>query len=114
MIFTDWTFFVFFAIVSLGYWNIPSNDWRKIWLLAASCVFYAAWDWRFLGLVLFVILNTYAVTLQLMKEFGDRRRRLILTTGIAISLAVLGFFKYFNFFADTLTAVFGVQRVVVD
>jgi alginate O-acetyltransferase complex protein AlgI len=114
MIFTDWTFFVFFAVVFLVYWDIPSNDWRKIWLLAASCVFYAAWDWRFLSLVLLVIVNTYVVTLALARKADDRHRRAILTAGIVVSLGVLGFFKYFNFFADTIGSVFGVRRTIVD
>jgi D-alanyl-lipoteichoic acid acyltransferase DltB (MBOAT superfamily) len=118
MIFTDWTFFVFFAAVSLVYWDIPSNSWRKIWLLAASCVFYAAWDWRFLGLVLLVIVNTYIVTLTLTltltRKADDRHRRAILTAGIVTSLGVLGFFKYFNFFAGTISSVFGAPRLVVD
>jgi D-alanyl-lipoteichoic acid acyltransferase DltB (MBOAT superfamily) len=114
MIFTDWTFFVFFAIVLLVYWNISANGWRKVWLLFASCIFYASLDWRFLGLVLLVIVNTYATTLLVTRETGEVRRRLMLTCGIVVSLSVLGFFKYFNFFADSLSSAFGHQRVVID
>ncbi|MBV9220538.1 MAG: hypothetical protein JO366_21080, partial [Methylobacteriaceae bacterium] len=59
MIFTEGKFFVFFAVAFGVYWAIRSNLWRKLWLLACSIAFYAAWDWRFLGLVLLVIANTY-------------------------------------------------------
>jgi alginate O-acetyltransferase complex protein AlgI len=103
MIFTDWDFFVFFAIVFIIYWMIRSNAVQKIWLLICSMVFYAAWDWRFLGLVFLVIANTYAVTSLIAASNDERRRRLILTAGIIVSLGVLGLFKYYNFFADSLS-----------
>jgi alginate O-acetyltransferase complex protein AlgI len=102
MVFTDWKFFVFFLIAFSVYWSIPSNFWRKIWLLACSVVFYAAWDWRFLGLVVLVIVNTYAVTLAVDRSSQTARRKAILTAGIVVSLSVLGFFKYYNFFVDSL------------
>ena len=47
MLFTDWKFFVFFAIAFGVYWSLTANLPRKLWLLACSMVFYAAWDWRF-------------------------------------------------------------------
>ena len=65
MIFTEGKFFVFFTVAFVVYWSIPSNQWRKIWLLAGSVLFYASSDRRFLGLVFFVIANTYVVTLML-------------------------------------------------
>jgi alginate O-acetyltransferase complex protein AlgI len=104
MIFTDWKFFVFFAVAFIVYWSISSNPLRKIWLLACSVYFYASWDWRFLGLVFFVIANTYAVTLWVAGTKRPSWRRPILVTGITISLGVLGVFKYYNFFIDSLSA----------
>src|SRR5882672_508901 len=104
MIFTDWKFFVFFAVAFIVYWSISSNPLRKIWLLACSVYFYASWDWRFLGLVFFVIANTYAVTLLVAATKQPLWRRPILVTGITISLGVLGVFKYYNFFIDSLSA----------
>jgi len=72
MIFTDGLFFIFFTVAFTVYWLVGSNIWRKIWLLACSMVFYAAWDWRFLGLIFLVIINTYVVTLLIAatKEIG--------------------------------------------
>ena len=105
MVFTDWKFFVFFLIVFSVYWLIRGNSGRKLWLFASSVVFYAAWDWRFLGLVLLVICNTYAVTLLVHHSGSESWRRGILTTGIAVSLSVLGAFKYYNFFVDSLAQI---------
>ena len=42
MIFTDWKFFVFFAIAFTVYWSIKPNLPRKLWLLACSVFFYAS------------------------------------------------------------------------
>jgi alginate O-acetyltransferase complex protein AlgI len=109
MIFTDWKFFVFFAVVFAVYWAIRSNLWQKLWLLACSAVFYASWDWRFLGLVLLVIVNTYAVTLLVDGAKAERRRKTILTLGIVVSLGVLGLFKYYNFFVDNLQQLLPIR-----
>ena len=113
MIFTDWTFFVFFGVVSLVHWFIPSNLWRKVWLLASRIVFYAAWDSAFSSASCFlVIFNTYAVTLlgpgQIESGAGLGRRG-ILAAGIVVSLGVLGFFKYFNFFVARSRSALGLH-----
>jgi alginate O-acetyltransferase complex protein AlgI len=109
MIFTDWKFFVFFAIAFGVYWSIRNNFAQKLWLLACSMVFYGAWDWRFLGLVFIVIANTYAVTLLVARAQATRRRKTILTIGIVASLSVLGLFKYYNFFVDSLQHVLSID-----
>jgi alginate O-acetyltransferase complex protein AlgI len=113
MLFTDWKFFVFFAVAFGVYWSLAGNLPRKLWLLACSMVFYAAWDWRFLGLVLFVIANTYAVTLLVARTDDPRQRRLLLMTGVTISLSVLGVFKYYNFFVDSLSIPTRIQDLVL-
>jgi alginate O-acetyltransferase complex protein AlgI len=105
MIFTDATFFAFFPLAFCVYWWLGDNPSRKIWLLACSVIFYAAWDWRFLGLVLLDIVNTYVVTRLVGEWAPEKWRRPILVSGIVVSLTTLGFFKYFNFFADSLARI---------
>ena len=51
MLFTEFRFLIFFAIVFAVYWTVRPNSARKAWLLACSYAFYAAWDWRFLSLI---------------------------------------------------------------
>ncbi len=115
MLFTDWKFFVFFAVVMTTYWSLSANTLRKLLLLLASCFFYAMWDWRFLGLVCLVILNTYVVTLAVAGSAVCRRRaRHILAAGITVSLGVLGFFKYCNFFVDTFAGLVGKGHVELN
>jgi len=75
---------------------------RKLILLGASCIFYAWWDWRFLGLLATVTVLDYYVTHFLVTTDSAKKRKLLLLLSIVINLGFLGFFKYFNFFIDTL------------
>jgi alginate O-acetyltransferase complex protein AlgI len=105
MLFNSGSFFCFLLLVLLGYWLLPANFLRKILLVGASLLFYGWWDWRFLGLLGFVILSVFfgARLVLLERRKGNRRRALIyLWCCLGVELAVLGFFKYFNFFEANL------------
>ncbi len=107
MLFPTLTFGWFFLGVFILAWSLQrSNEWRKIMLLAASWVFYGAWDWRFVALlILSGILNWGAARLILWQDAHERRRKLLLWAGIAANLLILGFFKYYGFFMEQLEAL---------
>ena len=44
MLFTEFRYLVFFAVVFTVYWTLRSNSKRKVWLLGASYLFYGSWD----------------------------------------------------------------------
>jgi len=105
MLFNSGSFLCFLLLVLPTYWLLPSNFLRKLLLVGASFVFYAWWDWRFLGLLSFVILSVFfgARLVLFERRNGNRRRALLyLWCCLGIELAVLGFFKYFNFFEGNL------------
>ena len=105
MLFNSGSFLCFLLLVLPTYWLLPSNFLRKLLLVGASFVFYAWWDWRFLGLLSFVILSVFfgARLVLFERRKGNRRCALIyLWCCLGVELAVLGFFKYFNFFEDNL------------
>src|SRR5580704_357491 len=105
MLFNSGSFLWFLLLVLPTYWLLPSNFLRKLLLVGASFVFYAWWDWRFLCLLSFVILSVFfgARLVLFERRKGNRRRALLyLWCCLGIELAVLGFFKYFNFFEDNL------------
>jgi D-alanyl-lipoteichoic acid acyltransferase DltB (MBOAT superfamily) len=84
---------------------------QNVFLVAASYFFYGAWDWRFLGLIVFSTVFDWAIGLWLGATTDARRRRQILGLSICVSLCLLGFFKYVGFFSDSLArlvSVFGV------
>ena len=64
MLFPTLNFLIFFLIVLAVAWALVERDqWRKIFLTAASYVFYAFWDWRFTFLLLGNTLAIYLVGL---------------------------------------------------
>lgn len=71
-----------------------------------------ATEWRHLAAAVGLMAATVLLTFGLNMIQGERRARVALTAGIIANLALLGFFKYFNFFADSfvrITNVFGGQ-----
>ena len=104
MIFTELRFLVFLAVAWSVHWALSGHRARKAWLLLASCVFYGAWDWRFLALMLATIVTDWAVGLGLERAQDEVRRRALLVVSVALNLGVLGFFKYWNFFAESAEA----------
>lgn len=85
---------------------------RKWILLVASCAFYAYWDWRFLGLLIFVTVMDYFISVWLARSDSARVRKTMLVASVTINLLILGFFKYFNFFTlsfNALLARFGLH-----
>jgi D-alanyl-lipoteichoic acid acyltransferase DltB (MBOAT superfamily) len=100
MVFNSIAYALFLPIVLLGYWLLPRRAVR-MWLLLASYVFYAAWDWRFLGLLIFTTFADFNFARWLAATDDERRRKLLLGCSLTMNLGVLGFFKYFDFFADS-------------
>lgn len=112
MLFVEPRFLVFFAVVFTLYWSVRSDTARKAVLLIASYVFYAAWDYRFTFLIMFSTVVDYTVARLIEAEPNPVRRRRLLLVSLCMNLGVLGFFKYFNFFAESTVqflAVFGLR-----
>ncbi len=103
MLFNSYTFWLFFALVAILYRFLPHRG-QNYLLLAASYVFYGFWDWRFLFLLLFSTTFDFTAGLLIARSTGYKRK-LILVSSMATSLTLLGFFKYFGFFARELTAL---------
>jgi len=106
VLFTQVEFFVFFGLVILFLVAINSHVAKKRILLLASYYFYAYWDKRFLSLILISTAVDYLVSLGLVKTGRPFRRKVLLAISLACNLGILGFFKYFNFFVESLEVVF--------
>ncbi len=94
--------FALFFIVLFFLYLVLKHKWQNRLLLLASCVFYAAWDWRFLGLVFISITTDYLCSLKIHASDSEKIKKRFLILSILINLSVLGFFKYFNFFSANL------------
>lgn len=101
MLFNSTYFFIFLTIVLLGYLFVKHRE-QNILLLVSSYIFYGWWDWRFLGLIAFSTFIDFYLAKKLDISKDEKHRKLLVTTSLLCNLAVLGFFKYFNFFTESL------------
>ena len=103
MLFNSFEFLIFLPIVFSIYWFVLKNHLRlqNFFLLTAGYFFYAMWDWRFLFLLMLSSTVDYIVGIGLGRIQETRKRKLILLLSITFNIGLLGFFKYFNFFADS-------------
>ena len=106
--------FVWFFLVVYGAYRLLPHRGQNWLLLVASYYFYAAWDWRFLGLLIGSTLVDYTCALAIAGAKSTRRRRALLLFSLGFNLTLLGFFKYFNFFADNLHVLFGALGWQID
>jgi alginate O-acetyltransferase complex protein AlgI len=113
MVFNSLEFVVFFAAVYALYRVLPHRPQNWL-LLVASYYFYAAWDWRFLSLLIGSTVVDYSVALYLGRRHDDAHRRRVLWISIAFNLGVLGFFKYYGFFAENLRVLLDTAGIGVS
>jgi len=108
MLFNSVEFGFFLPIVFALYWFVANKNLRlqNLLLLIASYLFYGWWDWRFLSLIIFSSFVDYYLGIALYKANSHNKRRLLLLTSIIVNLGFLGFFKYFNFFAESFADAF--------
>ena len=104
MLFNSLTFFIFFAAVFLLYVVLPHRGQNRL-LLAASYLFYGAWDWRFLFLLAFTTTTDFLIGQAVAGSASARARKGWVAASVVLDLGILGFFKYFNFFADSLAVL---------
>lgn len=109
MLFNSLGFAIFLPIVFIVYWLLANKRlaFQNAFLLAASCYFYACWDWRFLFLLLFSILLDYCSGLKIAATENRHKRLFWLVLSISINLGFLMVFKYYNFFADSFASAAG-------
>jgi alginate O-acetyltransferase complex protein AlgI len=101
MLFDTPIFFVFLVVVTACYWCLKFGNQNKF-LLLASYFFYGWWDWRFLCLMIGSTVIDYLIAIKIADTEDPRVRRFLLILSLVINFSILGFFKYFNFFADSL------------
>lgn len=113
MLFNSQIFLLLFLPVVVGaVWfcagRLPSGHWAfRAFLLAASFFFYGYWDLRLLPLLVSSIIINY-ILIEIIRQQGVSAR-FSLFAGVTLNLAVLGFFKYFNFFAETISSISGAD-----
>ena len=109
MLFNSFEFLVFLPIVFLLYWFVfRGRRWQNLLIIVASYVFYGWWDWRFLLLIAITSFGSFASG-WLIEHFEGKRRRqqTVSAINIVLNIGILGVFKYYNFFIDSLSRLLG-------
>jgi alginate O-acetyltransferase complex protein AlgI len=105
MLFNSINFAIFLPIVLILYWFATKDNLRlqNVLLLVASYFFYACWNWMFMFLLIFSTLLDYFTGIKIHEAKNQRTRSFWLWLSIGINLGFLGVFKYYNFFATSLS-----------
>ena len=138
MLFNSFEFLVFLPIVFVLYWFVfQKREWQNLLIVTASYVFYGWWDWRFLFLIAFTSVCSFysgvlierlrrirpplaedcSMKTQSPTQEGKRRRkqRMVCAVNLVVNFLILGVFKYYNFFADSLAQmVWGLFHYQLD
>jgi D-alanyl-lipoteichoic acid acyltransferase DltB (MBOAT superfamily) len=113
MLFNSYVFIlVFLPVTLLVFFRLGAVDrrWAAAWLALASLFFYGWWNPPYVALLLVSIVFNFKMGVWVARAreghlpFGPR---FVLVLAIALDLALLGYYKYANFFVENLNAVTG-------
>ena len=105
MLFPSFTFILgFLPVTVIVYFLLSkkSSAGGRIWLVAASLVFYSWFNWSYFFIIAASIVGNYIIAELLYKK----RSMLILVAGILCNVLLLGYFKYYDFFVENVNALF--------
>lgn len=114
MLFTSWAFVPFFAGVLLALRVAPSRTARQWVLLVASCIFYAHWEPWYLLLLATPSLIDYVCAIRIEDAGGARVRKRWLVFSLVSNLGLLAYFKYADFFVQSVSGLLGVRAERLD
>jgi D-alanyl-lipoteichoic acid acyltransferase DltB (MBOAT superfamily) len=114
MLFPTTHFLLFFLVVAGAVAALEQRfTAKKAVLVIASYYFYAQWDWRFCFLLGFSTALSYLAGRIIGATWDPERRKVVLGIAVGLHLALLGAFKYFDFFvlsANELARSLGLQH----
>ncbi|MCM1148634.1 MAG: MBOAT family protein [Butyricicoccus sp.] len=110
MVFSSLLFMFKYLPVVLAVYYLAPVKYRNVWLFIVNLIFYGWGEPVYILLMLLSICVNYAAGL-LIEKYRDERARAkrVLVCSIVINLALLGFFKYYDLFASTLSLIPGVD-----
>ena len=101
MLFNSLHFLAFFPIVVVLYYTLPAR-FKWVLLLVASYYFYMSWKAVYILLIVLSTFTDYFIALAIDKTTEKLKRKLYLWVSLVVNLGLLVYFKYFNFFIDSI------------
>jgi alginate O-acetyltransferase complex protein AlgI len=106
MLFPSYIFvFAFAPVAILGFWLIKPPFFRRLWLAAMSYIFYGYWDWRFTSLLLISSALNFFTSILIEKSPDEKDRKMWMVVAVIGNLGMIGFFKYFMLFANSINFI---------
>jgi alginate O-acetyltransferase complex protein AlgI len=102
MLFCSQAYLLFFTLIFVVYWAMPWQRARVWLLLVGSFYFYASWNHWLACLICVSTFVDYWLARGMDAGFSPRIRKLFLFINIGGNLSMLCYFKYANFFLDSL------------
>jgi D-alanyl-lipoteichoic acid acyltransferase DltB (MBOAT superfamily) len=104
MLFPTTDFAIFFGAVFVGHWLLqPTPTKWKVFMIAASYLFYGWWDWHYVWLLALSSALAQAGAIAVYRTENERRRRWVMAVAVGAVLSLLLYFKYFDFFLTNVT-----------
>lgn len=116
MLFNTPIFYLFFTVFLLIYGLLlVEKKPRLYFILVASLVFYGAWNYRFIPLLVGSSVIDYYLALAIAGAATKERKKLFLAASVVMNLGILGLFKYADWALHSVQdflMVFGVETSV--
>lgn len=106
MLFNSYEFlFIFLPLTLLGYYLITKKSLQLWFLFFSSIFFYAYWSTTYVFLLLFTVILDFQIAKAIYNTASQKNKKILLVTSMVLNLSILGFFKYYNFFIESLNGV---------
>lgn len=105
MLFNSLEYILFLPAVVFAFWILPER-WRLPMLLIASYLFYMSWNSTLVLLIIAMTVFNFFWGKLLSRE--EKRKRTIFWCGVAANVLCLAYFKYANFFVDSVLGLYNI------
>ena len=105
MVFSSFPFLWIFLPIVLTGAILTQKKGSNLFLLVMSLLFYAWGEPKYIVLLLLTISLNYACGLLIDRQNNTRQRKLLTAIAVTGNVLLLGYFKYFNFFAESLNSL---------
>ena len=119
MLFNTIEFVIFLPIVFAIYWLLSKKlKLQNLFVVLASYMFYAWWDWRFLIILFGMSFLSWGAGWLISREkytFNFKPltiQRVLMIGNVIIDIGILAVFKYYNFFVSSFADLFGLQNSI--
>lgn len=109
MLFNSLDFLLFFSLVTVLYFLLK-HPYRWILLLVASCIFYMFFKPVYILILGFTIVIDYLAGIYIERSSANNKKKFLILSIIA-NVGVLAFFKYYNFFNDSITSLSSLLKI---